>query len=1110
MIDTVASVLAALLAAQTPEPSVNPQPADQPIVTEDNTAEQQDRAKEGVQSPTERAAGASIVSDAAPEADPTAWDVNNPPLPRRPVTVDTDEGTWMNLDVSPDGRTLVFDLLGDIYTLPIAGGTPTRIAEGLAWEQLPRFSPDGARIAFTSDRGGGDNIWIMDRTGANKFALTDEDFRLLSQPAWSPDGRFVVARKHFTTQRSLGTGELWLYALAGGKGAALVERKSKELQKELGEPAYAPDGSAVYYTRNVTPGPIFEYAQDSNGDVFDIEKVDVASGEVSTVASGAGGSIRATPSPDGKRLAFARRVNGQSTLFVKDLTSGAERALPATLDRDLQETWAVHGVYPTMAWLPDNRTVVFWAGGHINRIDVDGGAGPTVIPFRVTDTRDVIDPIRPRIEVAPASFQTTMPRFATVSPDGRTVVYETLGHLWTKPVAGGEAKRLTRASDGAEELFPAWSRDGRQLAYVRWTDAELGQVRVIDMGSGRERTVSDQPGHYRRPAWAPDGRSLVVEAGKGGYITSPRWSERSGVLRMPTDGSGTVTRVATDGTGPHFGATTDRIYFTTAAEQGTQLVSVDANGKDQRVHAAGDLVTEYQVSPDGAALAFAEDYNAFVMPFVPAGSIKFGASAEASELPVTRVSDKAATYLGWTGNGQRLSWTFGPGLYAVDRARVFQRRAKDEKFAVPTAPLTSLSQTVRADVPTGTVAFTGAKIVTMNGPNGGVIENGTVVVQGNRILAVGDASTAIPAGARRVDATGKTILPGFIDGHAHGAQGDDDIVPQANWVEHAELAYGVTTIHDPSSKASEIFTASERQRVGDILAPRIFSSGEIVYGAKAPGVYAVINSLEDAQDHVDRLKAQGAHSIKNYNQPRRDQRQQVVVAAHRDNIITVAEGGSLYGMDITLIADGNTSLEHNIPQLPLYKDVVDFFGQTKVGNTPTLVVTYSGLAGDPYWRAHTDVFAEPILAAHAPPDHLAGSKRRTIAPESDYVDDDSAAQALKLRRAGVPISIGAHGQEEGLGAHWELWSFVRGGWSPMEALEAATIVPARAYGFDRDLGSLEAGKLADLVVIDGDPTADIRQSSRVSKVMLNGRLYDAMTLNEEVTGDRRRAPYFWE
>ena len=107
----------------------------------------------------------------------------------------------MNVDVSPDGSRIAFDMLGDIYVLPIGGGTPTRIAEGLSYEQQPRWSPDGSRIAFVSDRGGGDNIWTMNADGSDKKQLTKEDFRLLNQPSWSPDGRFIVAKKHFTTQR---------------------------------------------------------------------------------------------------------------------------------------------------------------------------------------------------------------------------------------------------------------------------------------------------------------------------------------------------------------------------------------------------------------------------------------------------------------------------------------------------------------------------------------------------------------------------------------------------------------------------------------------------------------------------------------------------------------------------------------------------------------------------------------------------------------------------------------------------------------------------------------------------------------------------------------------
>jgi imidazolonepropionase-like amidohydrolase len=111
---------------------------------------------------------------------------------------------------------------------------------------------------------------------------------------------------------------------------------------------------------------------------------------------------------------------------------------------------------------------------------------------------------------------------------------------------------------------------------------------------------------------------------------------------------------------------------------------------------------------------------------------------------------------------------------------------------------------------------------------------------------------------------------------------------------------------------------------------------------------------------------------------------------------------------------------------------------------------------------------------------------------------------------GVPVSIGAHGQEAGIAAHWELWSFVRGGMSPIEALAAGTIESARSLGYDKDVGSIAAGKLADLVILDADPSVDIRNSDKVAKVMIGGRLYDAATLNEEVTGTRKRMPYYWE
>ncbi len=237
---------------------------------------------------------------AAQEAEDEGWNVEAPPGESREVSIDTTSGTWMSLDVSPDGSTIAFDLLGDIYTLPIDGGDATRINSGLAWAWQPRYSPDGSEIAFTSDAGGGDNIWIMNADGTDPRQLTQETFRLLNNPYWSPDGAYIAARKHFTTQRSLGTGEIWIYHRNGGGGVAVIERPNPQHQKELGEPAFSPDGRYVYFSLDSTPGGSFIYAQDSNKQIFEIRRHDLETGHTESFVSGPGGAARPTPSPDGK------------------------------------------------------------------------------------------------------------------------------------------------------------------------------------------------------------------------------------------------------------------------------------------------------------------------------------------------------------------------------------------------------------------------------------------------------------------------------------------------------------------------------------------------------------------------------------------------------------------------------------------------------------------------------------------------------------------------------------------------------------------------------------------------------------------------------------------
>jgi Tol biopolymer transport system component/imidazolonepropionase-like amidohydrolase len=1047
-----------------------------------------------------------LLNAFAEEEEKASWDVNAIPGESRDVTIDTRSGSWMSVDVSPDGQSIAFDLLGDIYVLPIEGGEAESINSGLAWSIQPRFSPDGSEIAFTSDAGGGDNIWIMNADGSDARQLTKEDFRLLNNPYWSPDGEYISAKKHFTTSRSLGTGEIWLYHRNGGGGVAVVERPNEKHQKALGEGAFSADGRYIYYSLDQTPGNTFEYAQDSNGEVMAIRRFDLQKGESELLVSGAGGSVRPTPSPDGKHLAFVRRIRGESALFLKDLASGAEYPIFEGLDKDLQEVWGTHGAYPAMDWTPDSESIVFWAGGNIKRIDMDTKQA-TNIEFHVRDTRRVYDPPRPEVEVAPDRFDTTMVRNAEISPDGSKVVFESTGRLYVKSLPDGLPKRLTNDAEDHFEYDPTWSRDGKSIAFISWDDEKLAHVHRVRASGGRSRKLTNDPGHYHAPRFAPDGDSIVFWANEGGYLTSPDWSMRTGVFLVSTSG-GDARLVTDDGANPHFGARSDRLFVTRRDEDGLSLVSIDLDGENAHVHAVGEHLRQFEVSSDSRHFAFRQNYHIYALPLPPGGK-PLSISTKTSSVNMTRASGDGGNYPHWINRGETLAWTLGATIFEANVGEMFVLSDGDKAYEAPTSGV-SLSMNLAADVPTSVVALTGARIVTMADETGGVIENGVVLVAGNRISAVGSLDDVlVPDGALIVDVTGKTIIPGLIDAHAHGSAGVG-MIPEQNWMAYATLAFGVTTTHDPSNDATEVFAAAEMQRTGAILAPRIYSTGDIVYGARS-AYLADINSLDDARQHVRRLKAQGAGSVKNYNQPRREQRQQVTTAAREEGMLVVSEGGSVFHMDLSMVADGNSAIEHNLPQSMLYDDVLQFWSQTKVAYTPTLGVTYGGLRGEDYWYQQSNVWEHPILSNYVPPHILQPrSVRRVLAPDSDYHHTVSAATAKLMADEGIMVSIGAHGQREGLASHWEMWSFAQGGMSAVEVLRTATTTPAKALGFEHDLGSIEAGKLADLVILDANVLEDIFQSDKVNMVMLNGRLYDAATMNEKVTGSRTTKPFYWQ
>lgn len=1042
----------------------------------------------------------------------TPWDVSAPHAPTKTVRFTTDEGTWMDVDVSPDGRTLAFSLLGDLYTLPIGGGRARRITSGPAWDVQPRFSPDGRELAFTSDRGGGNNLWRIRTDGSRAVQVTKEDFRLLNNPAWTPDGQYLIGRKHFTGERSLGAGELWLYHASGAAaGGGLQLTKQKNDQQDLGEPAVSPDGRYVYFSEDVTPGPTFQYNKNPHDVIYAIKRLDRQTGRIDTLVATPGGAVRPQPSPDGKSLAFVKRVRDKSVLHVLDLASGEVRPVWDGLSHDQQEAWAIFGPYSNFDWTPDSKAVVVWAQGKLWRVDVASGRAGE-IPFVAEVEQTVTEPLRFAQKIDEGTFAPKMIRDVATSADGKTLIFHAVGQLWRKRLPDGKPERLT-SNDGVYEYQPSFSADGRKLLYTTWSDAGMGAIYVRDAhGGGAGKRLTQEKGFYYGPRFSPDGRRIVYSKSGGSGLTGSLWAGDKGVYVMDADG-GTPVRVALEGEAPQFSADGQRVYYLAGSGLKKKLMSVGLNGEEPREVFDLKYVDSITLSPDGKWVAFTELFNAYVAPLAATGKA-VELSKDSKALPVTRVSADVGSYLHWSADSRSLHWMVGDRYFSRDLSQSFA--------FLPGAPAELPEPTRDGGIPVGltlpvatardTVAFTHARIVTMRDAERTqeVIEDGTLVVRGDTIVAVGK-DVPVPAGARVIDASGKTIVPGYVDVHAHAAHFGQGVVPQQNWAYYTNLAFGVTTMHDPSATTEFVFSEAELVKAGRMVGPRVFSTGTILYGADGD-FKAVVNSLDDARSHLRRMKANGAFSVKSYNQPRREQRQQINTAARELGMLVVEEGGSTFHHNMTMILDGVTGIEHNIPVAPLYKDVVELWRRTDVRNTPTLVVSYGGLSGEYWWYARDNVWEDSKLNRFFPRETLdARSIRRETAPDWDYWHVEVAKSAKKLRDAGVKIQVGGHGQLQGLSPNWEIWMLTQGGFSNFEALRAATVDGADYLGLASQIGSLEPGKQADLVVLNSNPLENIRATIDTRYVMVDGRLFDVDADMAEV-GNRGEKPpvFYWQ
>jgi Tol biopolymer transport system component len=968
------------------------------------------------------------------------------PVDPRNKTITVSEGTNMAVALSPDGKTLMMELQGLFYTLPVTGGKAKQITGPLVEASHPAYSPDGSMVAIQSYQGGTFHIWLMkpDGTGLKQLTTGHGDDR---EPSFSQDGKTIA----FSSDRAFkGSYDIWTVDVASGALKQITSGEDDEY-----EPTWSPDGRQLAYVDGVF----------ASGFVLGktIVAKDLASGMTKVLAS-----LGETPgrldapswSKDGK-LAYVE-MHGQG-LIMDEATLMVNGAAVSTKSND---------TFPFPAAWASPTKLYYTANGRILSADL-AAKTETKVPF----TADILS-IRPAYPGKHFEFDATAAKQVkgvlapALAPDGKRVAFVALNQLYLLELGHSTPKPLTH--DSFYKQGPAWSPNGKWLAYVS-DEGGIENIYLLNVATGEEKQPAPSKSAQIFPAWSPDGKTMAFQDQTGATFLLDVATGTVSPLAPATFFPG---RPAFSANGKTVAMATVKSYSHRFREGTNMILTVDVATKKTEWFAPApfeSISTRTEdgptYSPDGKEMVFVMEDLLYAMPVDADGKPTGKAAALNSEIT------DAPTYA-----GKKILYLSNGKLRLLDRA----------SNGTTTVPMVL---TYKPEQPTDKVLIHAARFWKGEGPD--ELKDVDVLVDGHRIASVQKHTGEVPQGYTVIEAPHSTVMPGLWENHAH--PNSDNSIYYGDRLGRLWMIYGVTTLRDMADQAYRAVEEKESFVSAAAVGPRLFATGEAIDGERTFYPMMIPTTSEaQLQREFERLHGLDFDFMKMY--VRLPYSWVVKGVAYAHNQMGVQTAGHYLLPAVELGNDGMTHISgtartgYSYSQSFTgwsYSDVQDLMVESGMWTTstllnpllnPTLIVDWPAMADDPRYGVAVPWEEKRLIASRDAALKSSAEAETAATREGVTVKSVIERKGLLISGTDAPLDLPS------TTLHLNLRLQVKYGLAPWQALETVTSSAARAANVYKDLGTLEKGKLADLILVDGDPLTNIDDVIKVQCVMKNGKM----------------------